>query len=63
MTSKEELIVVAPYGYQPVNSRWCPKNAGLAWNKILLLSDEALLNGKERKKILFIHTKVAHQIS
>ena len=50
MTSKEELIVVAPYGYQPVNSRWCPKNAGLAWNKILLLSDEALLNGKESKK-------------
>ena len=28
MTSKKELIVVVPNGYQPVNSRWYPKSPG-----------------------------------
>ena len=50
MTSKEELNVVASIGYQPVNSRCCPKSTGLTSGKILSLSDESLLKGEDRKK-------------
>ena len=39
MTSKKELNVVVSNGYQPVTS-----------DKILLLSDESLLNGEDKKK-------------
>ena len=55
MTSKNELIVVVSNGYQPANSCWCPKSPGLASDKILLLSDESLLKGEERKKKSTIH--------
>ena len=51
MTSKKELNVVVSNGYQPLNSRWCPKSPGLTSDKILLLSDESLLKGEDRKKI------------
>ena len=50
MTSKKELIVVVSNGYQATNSRWCPKSPRLASDKILLLSDESLLKGEDRKK-------------
>ena len=50
MTSKKELFVVVSNGYQAANSRWCPKSPGLASVKILLLSDESLLKGEDRKK-------------
>ena len=49
MTSKTELIVIVPSGYQPLNSRWCPKSRGFASIKILLLSDVLLLEGEDRK--------------
>ena len=52
MTSKKELSVVISNGYQPVNSRWCPKSPGLTSNKILLLSDESLLKGEDKKNII-----------
>ena len=45
MKSEKELNVVVSNGYQPVNSRWCPTS-----DKILLLSDESLLKGEDRKK-------------
>ena len=61
MTSKKELNVVVSNGYQPVNSSGCHKSPGLTSDKIILLSDESLLKGEDRKKILFI--KVAHRIS
>ena len=50
MTSKKELIVIVSNGYQQLNSCWCPKSPGLASDKILLLSDELLLKGEDRKK-------------
>ena len=50
MTSKKKLIVVVSNGYQPVNSRRCPKSPGLTSDKILLLSDKSLLKGEDRKK-------------
>ena len=49
MTSKKELSVVESNGYQPVNSRWCPKSPGLTSDKILLVSDESLLKGEDKK--------------
>ena len=62
MTSKKELIVVVSNGYQPVNESLMSKSPGLTSDKILLLSDEFLLKGEDKKKkILFI--KVVHQIS
>ena len=56
MTSKKELIVVVSNGYQPVNESLMSKSPGLTSDKILLLSDESLLKGedKKKKKILFI---------
>ena len=50
MTSKKELNVVVSIGYQPVNSRCCPKSPGLTSDKILSLSDQSLLKGEDRKK-------------
>ena len=50
MTSKKELNVVVSIGYQPVNSRCCPKSTGLTSDKILSMSDESLLKGEDRKK-------------
>ena len=50
MASKKELIVVVSNGYHPVNARWCLKSPGLASDKILLLFDESLLKGEDRKK-------------
>ena len=50
MTSKAELNVVVSLGDQPLNSRWCPKSPGLASDKIVLLSDESLIEGKNRNK-------------
>ena len=50
MTSKKELSVVVSNGYQPVNSRWCPKSPELTSDKSVLLSDESLLTGEDRKK-------------
>ena len=50
MTSKKELNVIVSNGYQPVSSCWCLKSLGLASDKILLLSDESLLKGEDRKK-------------
>ena len=61
MASKKELSVVVSNGYQPVNSSSCYKSPALTSDKIILLSDESLLKGEDRKKILFI--KVAHRIS
>ena len=52
MTSKKELSVVISNGYQPVNSRWCPKIPGLTSDKILLLSDESLLKGEDKKNTI-----------
>ena len=52
MTSKKELSVVVSNGYQPVNSRWCPKSPGLTSDKILLLSDESLLKGEDKKNTI-----------
>ena len=49
MTLKKELSVVVSNGYQPVDSPWCPKSPRLASDKILLLSDESLLKGEDRK--------------
>ena len=49
-TSKKELNHVVSNVYQPVSNHWCPKNPGLVSDKILLLSDEFLLKGEERKK-------------
>ena len=50
MTSKKELSVVVSIGYQPVNSRWCPKSPGLTSDKTLMFSVESLLKGEDRKK-------------
>ena len=50
MTSEKELNVVLSNGYQLVNSCWCPKSPGLTSDKILLLFDESLLKGEDRKK-------------
>ena len=50
MTSKKELNVVVSIGYQPVNSRCCPKSPGLTSDKILSLSDESFLRREDRKK-------------
>ena len=50
MTSKKELNVVVSNGYQPANSRWCPKSPRLTSDKILLLSDESQLKGEDKKK-------------
>ena len=50
MTSKTEINVIVSNGYQPLSSCWCPKSPGLASDKILLLSDESLLEGEDRKK-------------
>ena len=62
MTSKTELSVVVSNGYLLLNSHWCPKSPGLASDKILLLSDESLPEGEDkRQKLLFI--KVACRIS
>ena len=44
--------MVVSNGHQPVNSRWCPKSPGLTSDKILLLSDESLLKGEDRKKTI-----------
>ena len=52
MTSKKELSVLVSNGYHPVNSCWCPRSLGPTSDKILLLSDESLLKGEDRKKIL-----------
>ena len=60
MTSKKELNVVVSNGNQPANESLMSKSPGLTSDKILLLSDESLLKGED-KKILFI--KVAHRIS
>ena len=49
MTLKKELSVVVSNGCQPVDSPWCPKSPRLASDKILLLSDESLLKGEDRK--------------
>ena len=49
MTLKKELSVEVSNGYQPVDSPWCPKSPRLASDKILLLSDESLLKGEDRK--------------
>ena len=61
MTSKKELNVVVSNGYQPVNESLMSKSPGLTSDKILLLSEKLLLNGEDKKRILFI--KVAHRIS
>ena len=50
MTSKKKLLVVVSNGYQPVNSRWCPKNPGLTSDKILFLADESLLKRQKTEK-------------
>ena len=50
MTSKTEINVIVSNGYQPLSSRSCPKSPGLASDKILLLSDESLLEGEDRTK-------------
>ena len=50
MTSKKELNVVVSNGYQPVNESLMSKSPGLTSDKILLLSDESLLTGEDRKK-------------
>ena len=50
MTSKKELNVVVPNGYQPVNESLMPKSPALTSDKILLLSDESLLKGEDKKK-------------
>ena len=60
MKSKKELSVVVSKGYQPVNESQMSKSPTLTSDKILLLSDESLLKGED-KKILFI--KMAHRIS
>ena len=52
MTLKKELNVVVSNGYQSVNSRWCPKSPGLTSDKILLLSDESLLKGEDKKNTI-----------
>ena len=50
MTSKKELNMIVSNGYQTLNSRWYLKSPRLASDKILLLSDESLLKGEDRKK-------------
>ena len=50
MASKKELSVVVSNGYQPVNSSSCYKSPALTSDKIILLSDESLLKGEDRKK-------------
>ena len=50
MTSKKELSVVVSNGYQPVNESLMSKSPGLTSDKILLLSDESLLKGEDKKK-------------
>ena len=50
IASEKELCVVVSNGYQLLNNRGCPKSPGLASNKILLLSDESLLKGEDRRK-------------
>ena len=50
MTSKNEINVVVSIGYQPVNSRCCPKSPGLTSDKILSLSDESFLRREDRIK-------------
>ena len=60
MTSKKELNVVVSNGYQPVNEPLMSKSPGLTSDKILLLSEKLLLNGEDKKRILFI--KVAHRV-
>ena len=50
MTSKKKLNMVVSNSYQPVSSRWCPKSLGLTSDRILLLSDESLSKGEDRKK-------------
>ena len=50
MTLKKELSGIVSNGYHSVNSRWCPKSPGLTSDKTLLLSDQSLLKGEDRKK-------------
>ena len=52
MTSKKELNVVVPNGYQPVNESLMPKSPALTSDKILLLSDESLLKGEDKKNTI-----------
>ena len=47
---KTKLNVVVSNGYQPLYSHRCSKSLGLASDKILLLSNESLFEGKDRKK-------------
>ena len=49
MTSKKELSVVVSNGYQPVNESLMSKSPGLTSDKILLVSDESLLKGEDKK--------------
>ena len=59
---KKELTVVVSNGYQPVNSRWCPNSPELTSDRILLLSDESLLKGEDRKKnkVLKLNQKASY---
>ena len=50
MTSKKELNMVVSNGYQPVNKSMMSKSPELTSDKILLLSDESLLTGEDRKE-------------
>ena len=52
MTSKKDLNVAISNSYHSVSSRWYPKSPGLTWDKILLLSDESLLKGKDKKNTI-----------
>ena len=52
MTSKKELNVVVSNGYQPVNESLMSKSPGLTSDKILLLSDESLLKGEDKKNTI-----------
>ena len=52
MKSKKELIVVISNGYQPVNELLMSKSPGLSSDKILLLYDESLLKGEDKKNTI-----------
>ena len=60
---KTKLNVVVSNGYQPLYSHWCSKSFGLASDKTLLLSNESLFEGEDRKKKykIYCSTKVSGQ--
>ena len=49
---RKEFNVVVSNGYQPVNESLMSKSPGLTSDKILLLSDESLLKGEDKRNTI-----------